>query len=142
MSRTRFYLIGFGALAFFDTLTQVSLKFAAQHTGALSFDLVWLHAALMAPGLYGAIIGYLGAFVTWMKLLEHAPVGPAFAASHIDVVTVLLISIPLFGEHLGARQIAGALLIGAGIVVLAVRESDSTPDRAKSLAQSRAPGDS
>ena len=58
------------------------------------------------------------------------------------VVTVLLISILLFGEHLGARQIAGALLIVAGIVVLAVSEPDSTPDRTTSLAQSRAPGGS
>ena len=140
MSRIRFYLIGFSALAFFDTLTQVSLKFAAQHTGPLVFDPVWVRAALMAPGVYGAIAGYLGAFVTWMKLLEHAPVGPAFAASHIDVVTVLLISIPLFGERLGAPQMAGALLIVAGIVVLAVSESDSTPDRASSLASSPASG--
>ena len=127
MSRIRFYLTGFVALACFDTLTQVSLKLAARHTGALAFDVAWLHAALLAPALYGAVAGYVGAFLTWMKLLEHAPVGPAFAASHIDVVTVLLISIPLFGEHLGARQIAGALLIGAGIVVLAFSEPTEPP---------------
>lgn len=127
MSRTRFYLIGFGALAFFDTLTQVSLKLAAQRTGAVVFHAAWLQSALLAPGVYGAIAGYVGAFLTWMKLLEHAPVGPAFAASHIDVVTVLLISIPLFGERLGAVQIVGALLISAGIIVLAMSESREPP---------------
>ena len=123
MSRRRFYLFGFGALAFFDTLTQVSLKLAAQRAGSFAFDSSWLHAAARTPWVFCAVAGYLGAFLTWMKLLEHAPVGPAFAASHIDVVTVLLISVPLFGERLGASQIAGALCIAAGIVLLALSES-------------------
>ncbi|MEO8032965.1 MAG: EamA family transporter [Acidobacteriota bacterium] len=124
MSRTRFYIVGFGTLAVFDTLTQVSFKLAAQRTGAFAFQMSWLHAAIFAPWIYGAAAGYLGAFVTWMKLLEHAPVGPAFAASHLDVVTVLLISVPLFGERLGSMQIAGALCIVTGIILLAFGESD------------------
>jgi len=133
MSRMQFYLIGFGTLAFFDTFTQVSLKLATQRTGEFAFALTWLHAAVLAPWVYGAIAGYLGAFFTWMKLLEHAPVGPAFAASHVDVVTVLLISVPLFNERLGAKQIAGALLIGAGILLLALSESKEAPTVPPSL---------
>ena len=51
----------------------------------------WLKAAVLSPWIYGAVAGYLGAFVTWMTLLKHAPVGPAFAASHLEVVTVLIV---------------------------------------------------
>jgi drug/metabolite transporter (DMT)-like permease len=109
----------------FDTLTQVSFKLATRHTGEFVFDAAWLEAAALAPWIYVAIAGYLGAFVTWMTLLEHAPVGVAFAASHIDVVTVLLISIPLFHETLAPVQMAGAACIVAGILLLSSRERAS-----------------
>jgi drug/metabolite transporter (DMT)-like permease len=101
-----------------DTLTQVSFKFATQRTGEFAFALPWFRAAALSPWIYVAIAGYLGAFVMWMTLLEHAPVGPAFAASHIDIVTVLLVSVPLFGERLTMGEIAGAAYIVAGIVLL------------------------
>ena len=123
MTRTRFYLVGFTVLAVFDTLTQVSFKLAALRTGEFAFTLGWLRTAALAPWIYLAIAGYLGAFVTWMTLLEHAPVGPAFAASHIDVVTVLVISVPLFGEHLAPARMAGAACIVAGILLLSRSEA-------------------
>lgn len=123
MSRVRFYVMGFAVLAFFDTLTQVSLKLASQQTGDFVLAFSWFHAALASVWVYGAVAGYLGAFVTWMKLLEEAPVGPAFAASHLDVVTVLLISVPLFGERLRGAQILGAIFVVAGILLLSLSES-------------------
>lgn len=123
MTRTRFYVIGFAVLAIFDTMTQVSFKLAAQRTGEFTFALSWVRSAALAPWIYVAVAGYLGAFVTWMTLLEHAPVGPAFAASHIDVVTVLIISVPLFGERLAPVQIAGAVCIAAGILLLSRSEA-------------------
>ena len=85
-------------------MTQVSFKLASQH---------------LAPWVFIAMAGYLGAFVMWMTLLEHAPVGPAFAASHIDVVTVLIASALLFGERLTPAQWAGAACVIAGILLLA-----------------------
>jgi drug/metabolite transporter (DMT)-like permease len=118
MTRSRFYVLGFTALAFCDTLTQVCFKLATRQSGVLRWELHWLLAAAQSPWLYVAIAGYLGAFVTWMTLLEHAPVGPAFAASHLDVVTVLLVSVPLFGERLTAGEIAGAACIVLGIGML------------------------
>lgn len=121
MTRTRFYIIGFAVLAVFDTLAQVSFKFAALRTGPLDFTNKWVETAALTPWIYVAIGGYLGAFVTWMTLLEHAPIGPAFAASHIDVVTVLIVSVPLFKERLDPLQIAGAACIAAGILLLSRR---------------------
>ncbi len=118
MSRTRFYLFGFAALALCDTATQVSFKLASRQAGELTWSGAWLRAAALSPWVYVAVAGYLGAFALWMTILEHAPVGPAFAASHIDVVTVLLVSVPLFGERLTAMQVAGAACIAAGILCL------------------------
>jgi len=123
MSPNRFFVLGFGALAVFDTLTQVSFKLAAGRAGEFTMASSWFRAAATSPWLYVAILGYLGAFFTWMTLLERVAVGPAFAASHLDIVAVLLISGPLFGERLQPLQLVGAVCIIAGIVLLSVTES-------------------
>lgn len=123
MSTTRFYVLGFGALMLFDTWTQISFKLASHQAGEFAMTLEWLKAAVLSPWIYGAVAGYLGAFVTWMTLLKHAPVGPAFAASHLEVVTVLIVSVLYFGEHLAPLQIVGALCIVLGIVFLSLSES-------------------
>ena len=120
MSPARFYAAGFGALLLLDTWTQVALKLATRRTGEFSWTAAWLEAAALTPWIYGAMAGYLGAFLTWMTLLKRAPVGPAFAASHLEVVTVSIVSVPLFGERLARAQIAGAVCIVAGIVLLSL----------------------
>ena len=85
-------------------------------------------AARVRPALiYGAFIGYLGAFFTWMVLLKHAPIGPAFAASYLEIVAVLVISAVWFGEPIGWPQILGTVLILGGICCLAVSESSTVP---------------
>lgn len=103
-------------------MTQVCFKLASLHAGEFAPAAGWIRAAATSPWVYVAIAGYLGAFVAWMTLLEHAPVGPAFAVSHIDVVTVLLVSVPLFKEHLTPVRIAGAACIVAGIFLLSRSE--------------------
>ena len=123
MSTARFYVLGFGVLMLFDTWTQVSFKLASHQTGEFAMTLAWLKAAVSSPWIYGAVAGYLGAFVTWMTLLKHAPVGPAFAASHLEVVTVLIISVLYFGERLVPLQIVGGLCIVLGIIFLSLSES-------------------
>lgn len=126
MSTARFYVLGFGVLVLFDTWTQVSFKLASHHTGEFVMTLAWLKAAVLSPWIYGAVAGYLGAFVTWMTLLKHAPIGPAFAASHLEVVTVLIVSVLYFGEHLARLQIVGGLCIVLGIIFLSLSESKHT----------------
>lgn len=123
MTRGRFYVIGFSALVLCDTWTQVSFKLASHQTGEFNATMHWLQAAAVSPWILGAIAGYLGSFITWMTLLKYAPVGPAFAASHMEVVSVLIISVLMFGEHLALGQIAGAACIIAGIILLSLSES-------------------
>jgi drug/metabolite transporter (DMT)-like permease len=130
MSRQRLAL-GFAALVLIDTWTQIAFKLASRQTGAFIMNTRWLSAAAVSPFIYGAIAGYIAAFLAWMTLLEHAPVGPAFAASHLEVVTVLILSVPLFGEHLSAGKLAGAACIVAGIILLSLSESRTRlPDHA------------
>ena len=123
MKRGWFYLIGFTLLMGFDTLAQISFKYAGTHALPVTADVAWLLRVFGAPWIYGAIVGYVGAFFTWMSLLKHAPIGPAFAASHLEVVSVMLLSVWLFDEHLTAARVLGAIAIIAGIVCLGLAES-------------------
>jgi drug/metabolite transporter (DMT)-like permease len=123
VNRRQFYLAGFGALMLADTWTQTAFKLASRATGEFGPNMIWLRAAALSPWIYGAIAGYLIAFLTWMTLLEHAPIGPAFAASHLEVVTVLIVSVVLFGERLSPAKLAGAACIVLGIILLSLSES-------------------
>lgn len=124
----RFYLVGFLLLMAFDTLAQVSFKFAATHALPLDFSVEWLTRVFGRPWIYGAFVGYVGAFFTWMSLLKHAPIGPAFAASHLEIVTVMLVSVYLFDERVGPAQVLGAIAIVAGIACLALSEDRDADD--------------
>lgn len=130
MSRRRFYIVGFLVLIAFDALAQISFKMSALQAGPFVPDAAWVMRAALSPWVLGALAGYLGAFFTWMTLLEHAPVGPAFAASHMEVVVIMIVSVPLFDEHLSAPQLAGALLVIAGVLCLACAESGAASGHA------------
>lgn len=119
----RFYLIGFLALMAFDTLAQISFKVAGEHALPLELSTAWLARVFSQPWIYGAFAGYLGAFFTWMVLLKHAPIGPAFAASYLEIVAVLAVSAFWFGEPIGWPQIVGTVFILGGIACLAASES-------------------
>ena len=112
----------------FDTLTQVSFKLTSAQAGAFTPDPGWLWAVLHNPWIYVSAAGYLGSFIAWMMLLKHAPVGPAFAASHLAIVFVLIISVVYFGEHLSAMQVVGTLSIMVGIVFLSASEAGRAHD--------------
>lgn len=127
MSRLTFLLIGFAALMAFDTFSQVCFKLTALQAAPFEIDADWLWRVVTGGWVYGAVMGYVGAFVTWMTLLRAAPVGPAFAASHLEIVGVMAISAPLFGEVVTTRQLIGAGLVIAGVIALAFGET-SDPD--------------
>ena len=123
----RFYLIGFALLMAFDTLTQISFKLAGNPALPVEANLAWLLRLFGEPWVYGAVLGYLGAFFTWMSLLKHAPIGPAFAASHLEVISVMALSVWLFHEPLTATKLLGAAAILAGIVCLGLAEREAAP---------------
>ncbi|MGY2289266.1 DMT family transporter [Pseudomonas sp. SDO528_S397] len=119
----RFYILGFLSLIFFDTLAQVSFKYASLHAEPLALDAAWLMRVFGHPWIYGAFVGYLGAFFTWMTLMKHAPLGPAFAASYLELISVTLVSVWLFNDTLTLPKVVGGLLIVAGILCLARKDA-------------------
>lgn len=118
----RFIVIGFLILMSFDTMAQISFKLASTNAMPLDFDLDWLVRLFTGPWVYGAVLGYIGAFVTWMSILKHAPVGPSFAASHLELISVTLFSVWLLGEDLNAYKVTGGTLIILGVLCLAKSE--------------------
>lgn len=128
MSRTKL-VVGFLLLAVIDTVAQVGFKLAGEAAGEPSVSTDWLVRVFTGHWVYVAICGVLGAFVCWMTLLKHAAVGPAFAASHLEVVSVLLFSVLWFGERLSLVQVAGCVLIVAGIVFLGIEETSAETER-------------
>ncbi|WP_448099921.1 DMT family transporter [Luteibacter jiangsuensis] len=121
----RFYVSGFLLLMAFDTLAQLSFKLAGSHALPVTADAAWVARVFAQPWVYGAVAGYIGAFFTWMTLLRHAPIGPAFAASHLEVVSVTLLSAWLLHEPLTLPRILGAATIVAGILCLAAAERET-----------------
>lgn len=115
----RFYVIGFLVLMCFDTLTQISIKYASNFALPMEFDLAWFSRVLKSVWIYLAFAGYLGSFAAWMTLLRHAPVGPSFAASHLEIISVTLLSVWLFKEPLTLYKTIGGVLILLGILCLA-----------------------
>lgn len=122
ISRRQFYIAGFLFLLVMDTFSQVCFKMAANHAEPFIASTEWLLRVLHDPWVYGSIVGYIGAFLVWMTLLREISVGSAFAASHLEVIGVMIISVPLFGEHLSPLQYLGAALIVAGVGCLAYSE--------------------
>ena len=119
----RFYLFGFLLLMGFDTLAQISFKYAGTQALPVEASLAWLLRVFGQPWVYGAVIGYVGAFFTWMALLKHAPIGPAFAASHLEVVSVMILAGAIIPQSINTLIVLGALAIIAGIVCLGLAES-------------------
>ncbi len=128
MSSRTSIVIGFLALLVFDTFAQICFKLTALQAAPLTFDLPWFIRAFTTPWVYCTILGYLGAFVTWMALLRYIPIGPATAASHIEVIGVMVVSVPVFGEVLSWVQYLGAALIVGGVLCLAYGEPNYTSE--------------
>ena len=118
----KLFIIGFLCLMGFDTLAQICFKLTAIHAEPLDFSLAWLGRVFSNPWVYGSLLGYVGAFLTWMTLLKKLSIGTSFAASHLEVISVMAASAWLFAEPITIAKLLGAALILAGIVVLAIAE--------------------
>jgi len=115
----RVVVVGFLVLMSFDTMGQLCFKLASINADPLELSLIWFLRLFTKPWVYGAILGYIGAFVTWMTILKHAPMGPAFAASHLELISVSIFSVWLLGESMNIHKIIGGTLIILGVFCLA-----------------------
>ena len=124
------FLLGFAALVLFDTMGQIGFKLTGETSGVMEWSLDWLHLVLAQPAFYLIVCAYVLAFFTYMSLMKEAPVGPLFAAAHLELVTVTVFSWLWFGERFSVLQILGCVCIIGGVIILGVSESR---DQSKSL---------
>jgi len=118
-------LLGFLLLIAVDTFVQIGFKFAGENTLPVTLDLAWLERVVGEPWLLGVVAGYGAAFLIYMTLIKYAPIGPAFAASHLEIVSVTAFSVMFLGDRLSAWQALGCCCIISGVVVLAATEDGS-----------------
>lgn len=118
-------LLGFLLLITIDTFVQIGFKLAGNNTLPVTLDQAWLERVIREPWLIGVLAGYGAAFLVYMTLIKHAPIGPAFAASHLEIVTVTVFSILVFGDTVTLWQALGCCAIVSGVIVLAATESQS-----------------
>lgn len=124
---------GFLVLMLVDTFAQICFKFAGAAALPFAWEPAWVLRVLTSPWVYGAIFCYGAAFVTWMTILRQMAVGPSFAASHLELVSVTAISVWLFNEPLNAYKLAGGACILLGVGCLAVSEQKSEKSCAEQL---------
>ena len=117
------FFLGFFALVLFDTMGQVGFKLTGDVSGVFEFSERWLRLVLAQPAFYMIVVAYLCAFFTYMTLMKEAPVGPLFAAAHLELVTVTVLSWIWFGERFSMLQMVGCLCIIGGVVMLGVTET-------------------
>lgn len=115
-------LIGFPLLVTIDTASQVCIKIIGNRVSEFEFGTAWAARTLNEPLLYLVVLFFGAAFAVYLMLLKSAAVGPVYAAAHLHLVTVQIISVLYFGEHLGWLQALGAVMIVGGVVVLATTE--------------------
>lgn len=126
----KFYIIGFLLLMSLDTFAQISFKNASAVVEPFVINVDFFVRILSNIWVYGAIAGYIGSFIIWMTLLKYAPVGASFAASHLEIVSVTIVSYYLFNESLNNYKIIGGVLILLGVLCLAKDEEQHENNKA------------
>jgi len=108
-----------------DTGTQLAFKWGADSLGDMDFGLDMLARAMPLPGVWLAILGYVGTFVVWMAILRDMPLSRAFPMTGLVYVTVPLLAWLAFGERIDPVRAGGIGLIIAGVVLLGGGNDDA-----------------
>lgn len=68
--------------------------------------------------LYGLMLAALVAYaIGWQQVIKHLPLTTAYANKAVTVVWGILLGMAVFGEAVTPRQVVGAVIIIAGIVL-------------------------
>lgn len=107
-----------------DTFNQVAFKMAGERTAPVTFDADWLGRIVKEPWIGAILIGYLAAFLIYMTVLRDVQIGPAFAASHLEIVTIMIVSVLFFEERFTLLQLVGCAAVLGGVAILAITEKE------------------
>lgn len=101
-----------------DTIAQLGFKLTAMRLPHALFGADWWRTAFASVELWAATGALVLAFLCWLEILKHSPIGVGFAATSITLVTVVIASWLWLGERLDFTQGLGGALIIAGIFLL------------------------
>lgn len=119
-------ILNFAALLAFTALGQFSFKIAADRLGLASLDAAWIRAFLHEPWVALILFANLGALVSYLTLVRNVAIGPAFAAAHLSIVVVVILSVVYFHETLNWVQALGCVAIFVGVGILGYTELSAT----------------
>lgn len=104
-----------------DVAGQLAFKLGADKVPDPRVDgwLAFLGALVATPWLLVGIGVYVVEFVVWIRILALVPLSIAFPLASLNILGIMAASRLLLGERLGRNHWAGALLIMAGIVLVA-----------------------
>lgn len=102
---------------------QLLLKVTAAALGTHAFGREPLAETLLRlarlPALWIGVALYVISMVLWIRALTTAPLGLAYPMVASGYVLVLALSWLFLGEPVTARQVAGIVAVGIGVVLLA-----------------------
>ena len=119
-------IVSFVALIAFTVMGQFSFKLAAERLGMVSLDAAWVRAFLHEPAVALILVANLGALASYLTLIRSVAIGPAFAAAHLSIVVVVIVSVAYLGETLNWLQALGCVAIFAGVTILGLTESSAS----------------
>ena len=71
------------------------------------------------PWLIGGMAIYVIEFIVWIRVLALVPLGIAFPIASLNILGIALASRAFLGEAISRKQWVGAVLITAGVAIVA-----------------------
>jgi drug/metabolite transporter (DMT)-like permease len=121
----RVLALGIALATILDTAGQLLWKYCVDllPSDAGLSQAAW--AVLHQPLFIVLVAIFLLQLFNWMKVLEHADLSFAQPITSLSYVTVCVLSVFLFGEHIGAAKIAGVLCVLGGVWLVSQGEPQS-----------------
>ncbi|MCG7506713.1 EamA family transporter [Mesorhizobium retamae] len=104
-----------------DVFGQIAFKFGADALPEFSSQRwqPFAHALIADRWVGLGLIIYVAEFIIWVRILTLAPLGIAFPLASLNILAITLVGRLWLGEETGPSQWLGALLITAGVILVA-----------------------
>lgn len=93
---------------------QILLKYSTTYKSPFAISYGFLNEMFA-----GAAVIYAASLLLYTYSLQKIPLTLAYPSVSLSYIGVALVSVCVFGTHIGFRDIAGFFLIGAGVFLIA-----------------------